>query len=291
MVITLQEILRDAVSSFPGTVKDWDSYLITNFINECYIAIRNEYIDAKRHEQFTIGEPLGEFADSEEIPYLKYGALSRSILQRIPVRNAVTTIICRIYDELTDDEAAWDKDTLAWKGNDLFKAITDVPAVDSSGLIFDKKDVRPYSPANGLKYIEGDIVYENGVPYRAIGTVVATSEDPLADQTDDWEQVYWQYAGIGFVDPEIVQFSRYDRKKSVIDSGGVVAAINRKDVYVSKNVTSAYIEYIPEHTWIRQFTEKFIIPDDVFPAMRSMIHQKMGASIGQQVRQPGDDNE
>lgn len=282
-MVTLSKILKDVQATYPGDIRDFDPITLINWINECYVEIRNEYINNNRPEQFAVSQSVPGFTDDAHLPYLKRRALKLPVIQDKPLDMTIVNVICREYPELRDEDATWSEGDHAWVDNKLFVAVSDIAALNTYDLRFENCDVRNYHPANGLKYHKGDVVKEDGVYYRAIQENTNTEDTDLSTRVADWEQVYWKYVGIGFVDPEIVDFGLVDRKKVSIDLGATIVSFNREMMYVSENVVSAKVTYVPNHEWKRQDGEEFQMPDTAVGMWRQLIHQKMLMSRGQQV--------
>lgn len=277
-MVTLEEIFRDVVSSFPLSAENFEFFQITNWINETYVQLRDQYIQQERHIEFAKNDVLSGFNDHPTIPYLKVSHLSKEVLRTISLDIAVVNAIGRTYPELKSEAKSWNEGDKVYKGNNLYEAVTDIPQEDTSDLTFDILDVRNYYRNNGLLYNPGDVVYENDVPYRAINEVLAVFSDALKDH-EDFEQVYWVRSGIGFVTPDVVEFDKIDRKKSIIDSGGVVISVVGKTIYTSQNTEQLQINYIPEHSYIRTFEGVFDISASALPMWRDQVHSKMARAI------------
>ncbi len=279
-MVTLKKILDDVQATFPGDIRDFDSTTVINWINESYIEVRDEFIRAGRLEQFAVSQQLMKFVTDRQIPYLKYAALREPVLQHADFDDLVVYAICRSAKQLRDQQQTWEKGDTSWIGNDLFKAVSDINNLNTFGLTFQNCEVRNYYPNNGLRYKKGDVVIENGAYYRAVEDTINDSDD-LLNTRPEWEQVYWKYKGIGFIDPEIINFSIVDRKKSAIDTGATVMSFDRDRVYVSHKVVSAEVAYIPVHQWKRKNKDEFQIPDIAISTWRNLVHERMYRSRGQ----------
>lgn len=282
-MVTLSKILRDIQATYPGNIEDFDPITLINWINECYVEIRDEYISNNRPEQFSISQSVPTFTQDKQLTYLKYKSLNKAFIQDKPMDMTIVNVICREHPELRDVDASWSEGDKAWVGNDLYIAVADIDDLNTFDLRFKDCDVRNYHPDNDLKYHVGDVVKEDGLFYRAIQENINDDDSLLNTRVDDWEQVYWRYTGIGFKDPEIVDFGLVDRKKVSIDLGATIASFNRDTMYVSQNVESAKITYVPVHEWKRQNGEEFQIPKTAIGVWRNLVHQKMLMSRGQQV--------
>lgn len=281
-MVTLKEIYDSVLSTFPGNVREFDSQLIVDWINESYIEIRNQFISNQRFEQFTTTEYVGGFSKHKSIPYLNYTKLKRPVIQDINIDNVVVYAVCRTAPKLSSVEKSWDEGDEAYKNESLYEAVSDVPEMDSSELTFKDCDVRNFYPENGLKYKVGDVVKVDDVFYKCTSEHTNTSEEDISELTE-WEQVYWKYKGIGFVDPEIVDFSMVDRKKLVIDGGGVIVTFDKDNLYVSPGILNVEVSYVPEHEHVRNNNGKFSIPGSAVNMWKQLVHQKMLMSRGQAV--------
>lgn len=279
MVITLGKILQDVRSTYPGDIKEVESTELINWINETYIEIRDVFIVEGKAEQFAIEQKIESFLDYPPVPYLKYARLRKPILEYGKNDFFVIYAICRIAKELKDEAQSWNKGDKSYIGNNLYTAQSDISDLNTFNETFKPGDVRPYYPANDLKYKVGDVCYEDGVPYVATQTEVNNSTDLLSVR-ESWKRTYWKLSGNGFSDPEIIDFSVIDRKKAAIDSGSDVMSFVRDMVYVSNRIESAEISYVPSHVWVTESDGRFKIPDNSITKWRDFIHQKILKSKG-----------
>lgn len=279
-MVTFKTIYEDAMSTFPGDIRNFDPVSLQNWINESYIEIRDQYIQANKFDQFAISDHVKFTRDDRQLPYLRVGTLRYPILQHLNFDSLVVYVIARKHDPLKDEAQTWSEGDYAWKGIDKFVAVNDITGINTYTLTFENRDVRNYAPANGLKYKIGNVVKEDGKYYRANSVTVNTASTALSTRSE-WDQVYWKYDGMGFTDPEVINFNLIDRRKAAIDNGATVITFDKKEVYISSGVTSAEIRYVPEHKWVTKNNETFYIPDSAKTIWRNLIHEKMLRNRGQ----------
>lgn len=264
MVITVEELFKEIMSAFPGPTDQFDSRQIFNLINQSYVDLRDQYIRAGQGEEFALSETISTFTASN-FSYFSKATLSNQVLQSVPLDTAIVSTFVRIVPELTD--------------------------AYTLSKTFEPEDVRNYTAANGLKYFQGDVVFEDGVAYRAINTIIATSTDPLSAQSDDWEPVYWMKKGIGQVNAEVVDYKRIDRHKVSIDTGAAVVTALKDQLFVSKNVNSIVIEYIAEHSDVSSFVDTLVLPDGARKLLRDMVIQHLIRETPRMQSQPQEDEQ
>lgn len=285
MVVTLKEIYDSVLERYPGNVTEINATPLIDYINETYITIRDEYIKSGRFEKFTINKEFPAFIPSRQIPYLNYIPIKPQILQHFTFDKVVLYTICRMHPSLVGN-TTWKKGDKAWKGSDLFEAVTDINDIVTDNLTFENCDVRNFYSANGLKYKIGDVVNVDGDYYRATVTHINDHTESL-DSRSEWERVYWRYVGIGFKDPEIIDFDQLDRKKANIDAGNVVVSFDEKNIYTTQNVRFITIAYVPVHEWKTNNEDTFRIPDSALSYWKRSIMTKMG--MGQGLVEPQSD--
>lgn len=248
MVVTVEELYKEIFASFPGQTSEFESKEVFNLINQCYIELRDQYIKAGQGEEFSVSETFSSFTVSK-FTYFKTTTLANPVLQSFPLDTVIISTFIRTVPELTD--------------------------VNTLNKTFKPEDVRNYSPGNGLKYFKNDVVFEDGLAYRAIGDIVVTSTDPLIDQVNVWEPVYWMKKGIGQVNAEVIDYRRVDRHKIAIDSGTSVVTALRDSLFVSNDVESITIEYISEHVYVNEPLNTLLIPDGARKELRNKVIRSM----------------
>jgi hypothetical protein len=282
MVITLQEVFREFAGSYPGVVTDFEFYHVNAWIADSFIEIRNEAIDRGQADEFAITVNVSGFTQDPRLPYMKQAKIKRPVVKHTHYDDVVIFAVARKHQNLAGTTQEVPRGTRKWYDKSLYETDVIIPA-DTPGqenLLFENRDVRPYFPANDLRYRQGNVVYHQGQPYRLNVESWDNNTAETPDTLVEWDPVYWRRVGIGFTDPEIIDFDEMDRKKVSIDTGASVLSFNRQLVYVSRDIINVTLRYVPELDRPCKYGDEFVLPDNALPFWRSLVHQKMAAAQG-----------
>lgn len=256
---------------------------IIKSINHNIQTIRTEYIKNGLGHYFSVSEIVEDFEPDDIYSFLQRGSLSNEIISDVPiVLGILSSEISLVNDVLLDENQSWDEGDVVLFGNSIYEAIRNINNENTYGLVFNNEKLRTYFPNNGLKYKEGDLVYNYSDEkyYKVLSTFIAK------DGQEDLEEVVWRRIGNAFVDAD--HYPLNELKRILLHSGKKQAFSVVGDlVYVNSDVNSLSISYIPKWEYVDDLDAEINLPDQIIPeVVRLSVNQLLNKLRGRPSENP-----
>lgn len=279
----LKDIYRDVYSqlSLQGNEHNISALDIIKAINESIKLIRIEYVNNDLGQFFVEEERITNFTQDNLYPFLKFGTLTIPILSEVPLEIAVLASNVKITDnEILNQVQTFSEGDVAEYDGILYEAIRDITNENTFGETFDSTDLRMYYPNNGLKYREGDIVF-NGNDDRFYKV---TTDFVASGGTEELEEVVWRK--IGNANKISTHYPLKDLRNIVLhdDEKQAFSVVNNK-IYVNTVVSELSISYVPAWQDVNDLEATIEIPDGMLSQVVERSRVKLLNKLTQRVVQ------
>lgn len=284
-MITLSQLYRD-INTFFGEkgVNDQEIYHLdtTNVINQLIASLRVEFIQNGLGDEFTIAQTISNFTEDAEFPFVYSSTLTKPILRTLPLAWSVKqTLFPKTPNVLTTTIGSWNKGDIVRKGNYVYVATENVPAINSFALTFSPNNIRAWK--TGLNYTIGDIVYDGGSFYKATSSHTKTEGELITDAP--FTKVYWRLLGDAYHQATPVPFKRlYEGKLNRKLYEHYPFSIKDDRIYTVVDAQGLVLIYIPEWEYVEDLDVTLDIPDSMVAPLKeraiATLAQKLGITAG-----------
>lgn len=252
---------------------------VVNAINQSISRVITDYANNGMGHFFSETETINNFIQSPDYPFLQEGTLTKAVLNESRPEIAVLASNVKLSDkELLDQAMSWDKGDVVEFEGDLYKAVKPIDNQNTFGKVFSSEDVRPFRSNNGLKYNEGDIVYDD-----IEESYFRVTQDFIAKNDVEFlEELFWRLLGTANVYANIYPLEDL-RNITLHNTQKQAFSIRRNKVFVNENVTGLSITYIPEWTYVEDLEADVDIP---YEASALVIQNSVNKLLSKLARQP-----
>lgn len=240
---------------------------VANLINEKISQLRLEYVQNGLGQQFLETDTVYSLVQDIEYPYLYSADLTKNIYRSAKTYNSVYQAVLSLSDnELLDETQTFSLGDFAIKDGKLYEAIKASSSVNTYDLTFEADEVKNYYVDNGLKYLVGDIVFnQSDSTWWKATTEYTNDQGETISASGAFEELYWRKVEEdAYIYPLFVEFYRLDQLK-IMDYG---FSISEDKLYTSFNDTPFTVTYLPEWEFLYDRDDELNIPDTMITAVK-----------------------
>lgn len=283
--MTFAPIVKDIVSKLNQNVLQDAGvtyYDIIVAINDEYVKLRDAYIVQGQGNIFAKTENVYVSLKDFAYPDFYYAELESQVLSTVPIQQAVfSTTMLLTNTKLTSAAKAYTKGTLVSIGNYLYKAVEDVPAIDSSALFFNNLFTKNYTVDNKLHYGVGELLKDKatGSFYRVTTAFQAKDGVGLSGNT---EKVYWKRIGVNHTTPHLYNINDLTRTRlyNYIETEFAFSIVGNK-LYIqgADSPKNFAITYIPEWEQVTDMETEVLLPYAIVPELKNAALRNVALKV------------
>jgi hypothetical protein len=285
-LITLDAIYRDIVSKINQGSKDDELTRtdILNAINDAAASLRNDYVSSGLGQSFSITDSITSIARDATYPFLYVGTLTKELIKRVAISKGIINMTAYYTNtELLNEAQTAVVGATAFKNTatefSLYRCVKSFTTTNTYTATFDKSKLRQWRSQNGLKYLDGDVVFD-GSNYWRIGQNF-TNDQPYTFTEPDGSflsspgpgeiqatKMYWIYEGDATTNPVFFEFDRVNELRLLNRDGFRAYTVKDNKIYTTAGVQKFNITYVPEWTYIDDLTVSVRIPFELIEPIK-----------------------